>query len=302
MKLVVGATGFLGSEICKRLRANGETVRAFVRPGAKREQELVDLGVEIAHGDLKDPPSVEAACQGARSIISTATCIMSRRSGDSLETVDRDGLLNLIDTAKRAGVKYFQFMSGTPNFRPSSPFGRYKREVEHAARNSGMAWNVLQPGAFMETAFSPMAGWNLKEGRIRIAGPGTTLASFISLYDVAEFSVAVDRDLSLHDRDLPLGGPEALSTVDAIKVFEQALGRPLKVSHVPIVALKTMKVLVQPFNPYLSSILDLMTWNKDDVIDMTETAKLIPNKLTSIEDHAKRAVAPLGQSHDVSQS
>src|SRR5687768_2002609 len=34
MTLVVGATGRLGLEICRRLREAGDEVRAFVRPGA----------------------------------------------------------------------------------------------------------------------------------------------------------------------------------------------------------------------------------------------------------------------------
>ncbi len=295
MILVVGATGWLGSEICKRLKANGETVRGFVRPGAKREQELVDLGVEIAHGDLKDPASVEAACQGVESIISTATCIMSRRSGDSFKKVDHDGLLNLVETAKRSGVKYFQFMSFSPNVTTDHPFGVYKRTVERAVRNSGMTWSVVQPGAFMEIGFSAIGGWNLKKGRVRLVGPGTAVHTYISLYDVADFAVEAFRNPSLHNRDLPLGGPAAMSTLDAIGVFEKALGKPIKVSRVPIPILKIVKFMVRPFNPHLASILGLITDGQhfDDVIDMSETAKLLPHPLTSVEDHAKKTVAAL---------
>jgi len=293
--LVVGATGYLGSEICKRLRTNGETVRGFVRPGAKREQELVALGVEIAHGDLKDPASVEAACQGVESIISTATCIMSKRSGDSLKKVDHDGLLNLVETARRTGVKYFQFMSFSPNAISNHPFATYKRAVERAVRQSGMTWSVLQPGAFMEIAFSDMAGWDLKKGKVRIVGPGKTLASFISLYDVADFSVEAARNPSLHNRDLVLGGPQPLSTMDAIGEFEKALGKPLKVSHAPIPVLKIAKFVVRPFSPNLASILGLITSGvqHDDVVDMSETAKLLSHELTSVEDYAKKTVAAL---------
>ena len=50
MILVVGATGALGSEICRRLRSRNLPVRGLVRPGSAREAELRSLGVEISSG------------------------------------------------------------------------------------------------------------------------------------------------------------------------------------------------------------------------------------------------------------
>ena len=50
MILVAGATGVLGSEIVRRLRARGEKVRAFVRTTSAPEKVelLQQLGAEIA--------------------------------------------------------------------------------------------------------------------------------------------------------------------------------------------------------------------------------------------------------------
>jgi uncharacterized protein YbjT (DUF2867 family) len=59
MILVVGATGLVGSDVCRRLAARGRPVRALVR--ATSDPAKVDalraLGVEVAHGDLHDPAS-----------------------------------------------------------------------------------------------------------------------------------------------------------------------------------------------------------------------------------------------------
>ena len=55
MILVVGATGMLGLEICRRLREQGRAVRALVRPGSPKESLLREIGVEIHHGDLRTP-------------------------------------------------------------------------------------------------------------------------------------------------------------------------------------------------------------------------------------------------------
>ena len=147
MNLVVGATGMLGFEICQRLRARGQPTRALVRTGSSKEQLLKDIGAEIVHGDLKDEPTLEAACRGASVVITTANSIVSRRSGDTLETVDRDGSLALIRAAKAAGVGQFIYTSGTPRLPTNNTFVRYKREVESVLRSSGLNWTILQPCA-----------------------------------------------------------------------------------------------------------------------------------------------------------
>ncbi len=68
--LVAGATGILGSQICRLLVEQGKTVRALVRstsdPG--KVHKLKQLGVELVVGDLKDRPSLDAACQGVASV------------------------------------------------------------------------------------------------------------------------------------------------------------------------------------------------------------------------------------------
>src|SRR5258705_8877106 len=79
MNLVVGATGSLGSEIVKLLADAGKPARAPVRPTSdqKKVDQLQTLGAQIVSGDLKDRPSLDAACRGVRSIISTASSTLS---------------------------------------------------------------------------------------------------------------------------------------------------------------------------------------------------------------------------------
>lgn len=60
MKLVVGATGLVGSEICRLLVEKGKSVRALVRKSSDPEKvaTLEKLGVELAIGDLREPSSL----------------------------------------------------------------------------------------------------------------------------------------------------------------------------------------------------------------------------------------------------
>lgn len=59
MYLVTGAAGFLGSNVCRELVANGVLVRAFVLPNDKSAKFIPD-GVEIIEGDLCDKKSLES--------------------------------------------------------------------------------------------------------------------------------------------------------------------------------------------------------------------------------------------------
>ena len=91
--LLVGATGLLGPDICRQLTTTGHHVRALIRRTANAEKraELERLGVEGVEGDLKDAPSLARACGGVEAVISTASSMLSRQDGDSIETVDQRG-------------------------------------------------------------------------------------------------------------------------------------------------------------------------------------------------------------------
>ena len=77
MNLVVGATGLLGREICRRLAAAGKPVRALVRATSDQAKvdELKGYGAQIAVGDVRDRASLDAACQGAAAVISTVSAV-----------------------------------------------------------------------------------------------------------------------------------------------------------------------------------------------------------------------------------
>lgn len=233
MILVVGATGLLGSEVCRRLRADGRPVRGLVRPGSGKEAALRDIGVEISHGDLRERASVEAACRGVSSIVDTATAMGSRDKSLKLRDIDGAAQLQLVEVARKAGVAQFVFVSASPNLQSSAPLVAYKRQTEQAVRASGMRWTILQPTCFTEVWLSDPLGWNHEIGSATIFGAGTAPLSWISIEDVASHVVASLDDPRLANRNLPLAGPQAISPNDVVKVFEQASGRTYKIKRVP---------------------------------------------------------------------
>jgi uncharacterized protein YbjT (DUF2867 family) len=90
MRLVVGATGLLGAEICRRLATAGKSFRAMIRKTSDpaKKDTLKQLGAELVEADLKDRASLDRACQGVRAVITTPTSIGSKQEADTFQSVD----------------------------------------------------------------------------------------------------------------------------------------------------------------------------------------------------------------------
>lgn len=286
MILVAGATGLLGSEIARRLRSGGHAVRALVRPGAAGVPALAAAGVETTEGDLKDEASLARACAGVRAVVSTVTATTSRRPGDTLKTVDRDGQTRLVAVARRVGVERFVYVSLSANI-PASTLVNYKRRVEDAVRSSGMAWVILQPPAFMDIWLSPRLGWDIANARAMIVGDGTRPTSFVALSDVARFAVLAAADPRLANRNLPLGGPEALSPQQVLTICEEVTGRRFRVRRVPLAVVKVAAALLRPIAPVPAALAALAVASAEvgDPIDMAPLIREFPGPLVSVRDY-----------------
>ena len=212
MILVVGATGLVGGEVCKKLAARGEKVRALVRTTSSKEkvEALRSAGVELCVGDLKDPGSLAAACRGVDAVISTASSTLSRQAGDSIESVDGAGQMSLVNAAKVADVGRFLFVSFRRPPGLSFPLGDAKREVEKAI--ASMNFTVIQASYFMEVWLGPELGFDYANATARICGPGTSPISWVSFVDVAEMCAVAIRHPSAERRTIEFGGPEAISS------------------------------------------------------------------------------------------
>jgi uncharacterized protein YbjT (DUF2867 family) len=118
MILVVGATGMVGREVCRLLTAAGKPIRAMVRATSDpaKVDELRGLGASVEQGDLCDPDSIRAACQGVSAVIATASSMpFAYRPGENTpQTTDEDGYLCLIDAACEGGAQQFVYTSFPP--------------------------------------------------------------------------------------------------------------------------------------------------------------------------------------------
>jgi uncharacterized protein YbjT (DUF2867 family) len=283
--LVIGATGLVGLEACRRLRESGAAVRALIRPtaDAQKRAELERLGVELAQGDLKDPASLARACAGAQSVISTASSTLTRQSGDSIETVDRRGQLALVDAARTAGVEHVVFVSFRDNPAIRFPLTEAKREVEQALKTSGMAFTILQASYFMEVWLTPALGFDPANGKVRIYGDGNQPVSWVSYKDVAQAAAAAVSERAARNQVVELGGPQALSPLEVVRMFEAAGAGEIATEHVPATALQAqMNAATDPLEKTFAGL--MLQYTGGDAIDSAASSRLFPFRMTSVRD------------------
>jgi NADH dehydrogenase len=283
--LLVGATGLLGLDICRWLTDAKHDVRALVRPtsDAGKRAALAALGAELVDGDLKDPASLARACGGVQAVVSTASSTLSRQGGDSTESVDHQGQLALVDAARRAGVDHFVFVSFRENPNIQFPLTVAKRAVERALKASGMAYTVLQASYFMEVWLTPALGFDAANGKVRLYGDGSRPISWISYRDVARAAAMAVTEPKARNMVVALGGPQALSPREVVRMFESAGAGTIATEVVPEAALEAQRASAT--DSLQQSFAGLMLqYAAGDAIDTTTSSRLFPFQMTSVGD------------------
>jgi len=323
--LVVGATGQLGTAVVDRLRRGGQRVRALVRAGSPREFE--SEGVELAFGDLREPESLVAACQGMATVVSTANAVVPRDKG-TFAQVEETGYDNLLDACRAENVRRFIFMSvvPTPHDKSVTTF-RLKRRIEERIQGSGLAYSIFRGDFFMDDWFALMgsaiplrgakahtlrrpfwfakgfmrfAGSSIdKRGIALVPGDGRSRHTPVALDDVAAILAAAASEpetgesANLVDN---LGGPEILSWHDVVAIFSRVLGRPLKMVHTPAKVYRVAADVLEALSPPAGNLM-AMSWvasMSDTAFDGKPLAERFGVRLTTAEEflRAKAALPP----------
>ncbi len=288
--LVLGASGYVGSNLVPLLATRGFTVRA-----ASRRLDALQArgwrGVELVAADALDAASLDIALQG---VDIAFYLVHSMAAGAGFPLLDRNGATNFRDAAARAGVQRIVYLGGL------QPGGRSSTHL--ASR--GETGDILRAG--------PVPVTELRAGVI--IGPGSAAFEIIrdlvfhlpamvtprwvssrsqpiALADVLEDLVQLAQLPQAAGAIYDAGGPEVLTYRDMMMQFGELVGRRPLIVPVPVLT------------PQLSSYwLDLVTavptnvaralidgLEHDVLADDTALRALLPRTLTTYRDAAKAA-------------
>jgi uncharacterized protein YbjT (DUF2867 family) len=138
---VTGGTGFVGGHLLRLALAGGYDVRALTRGWKPPEHETVWVD-----GALDRPDSLAKLCAGADAVIHIAGMINGSR--EAFREVNVGGTANMIDAARRSGVRRFVHISSLAAREPQlSAYGWSKMKSERLVSASGLDWTIIRPPA-----------------------------------------------------------------------------------------------------------------------------------------------------------
>jgi uncharacterized protein YbjT (DUF2867 family) len=229
--LLTGATGTVGSALLRQLTAEGRPVRALVRDQRRLGDQRVR--VQIALGDLSDPPSFRNALRGVDTVVHLAASIRDQPRG-SIEELNAVATLRLVRAAERAGVRRFVFFSAlNAHHHSRTRFFRAKALAEEAVEASSLESTVFRPSII----YTPGDPWLTLLDRLSrlpavpVSGSGKALYQPVWAEDVAD---AVMSALDSSNSAYELAGPEVLSYDDIVRTVLRAAGRRRRLLHVPL--------------------------------------------------------------------
>jgi uncharacterized protein YbjT (DUF2867 family) len=266
MLLLTGATGLVGSTLLRRLLAEGIPVRCLVRD--PRRLGPLRVRVQIALGDLTDPPSFRNALRGVETVVHLAAAIRDQRRG-SIEELNGIATWRMVQAAQRQGVERFVFFSAlgaSPHHRTRCL--RAKALAEQAVREAELRSTVFAPSII----YAPGDPWLTLLERLAllpvmpVSGRGRAVFQPIWAEDVADGVIASLRDggTDSHER-IELAGPETLSHSEIVRTLLRSLGRRRPLLHVPTpLVSRSLRVLERLAGPSA-----LATWDEAELMEVS---------------------------------
>lgn len=237
MDLVLGASGYVGSNLVPYLLAEGRRVRA-----ASRHVNVLEArgwtDAELVPADALDPDSLDAACTG----IDTAYYLVhSMAAGGNFPELDARAARNFAAAAARANVRRIVYVGGLIPSQPRSKHLRSRQQTGDILRDgavpvtevrAGMiigpgsaAWEVIRDlvnylpimvtPRWVESKSTPIALGNLLTILLHIADFDETAGQ---IYDV--------------------GGPDTLTYREIMLAYAELVGKRPLIIPVPVVTPK----------------------------------------------------------------
>jgi uncharacterized protein YbjT (DUF2867 family) len=269
MLLLTGATGLVGSALLPRLLAEGTEVRCLVRDPRRLGAQRVR--VQIALGDLTDPPSFRNALRGVQTVVHLAASIRDQPRG-SIEELNGIATWRMVEAAERQGVERFVFFSALgASTHHRTRCLRAKALAEQAVREADVHSIVFAPSI----VYAPGDPWLTLLERLAllpvmpVSGRGRAAFQPIWAEDVAGCVISVLRAQDGEPRErYELAGPETLTHADMVRTLLRSRNRRRLLLHVPTpIVSRALRLLERAGGPRAFA-----TWDEAELMETAMTS------------------------------
>jgi uncharacterized protein YbjT (DUF2867 family) len=269
---VIGASGFIGRYVVKRLAARGSVIAAVVRDvdSAKFLQPMGDVG-QIARlgANLLDDARLAAAIAGAEAVINLVG-ILHESGSQRFDAIHHEGPARLGALATAAGVKRLVHISalGADPAAPSA-YGRSKAAGEQALRAGFAGATILRPSIVFgpeDAFFNRFARLAQFLPALPLIGGGKTRFQPVYVGDVADAAMAALDDPASAGRTYELGGPRIYTFRELLELILAETRRKRLLVPVPWAMARCQGALLQLLpNPPLT-VDQVRSLERDNVV------------------------------------
>lgn len=223
--VLAGASGYLGRNIAEALSHADYDTTVIVR----KDKHMFDPSkFTIVTAEVTKPDTLQGLMEGVDTVITTVG-ITRQKDGLTYRDVDYQANLNLLNEAKKHGVRRFIYISvlhGDELRRLK--ICQAKEAFVDKLQASGLDYCVVRPNGY----FSDMADFlgMARKGRAYLFGTGETRINPIHGADLAEVCVQA---ISTDQQEILAGGPDVYTLNQIAGLAFKAVGKPTKITHVP---------------------------------------------------------------------
>jgi len=292
---LTGGTGFVGNEVLKQLVAAGHTARCLIRSGSEGKLAVRE-GVEVRHGDVTEPETLEGALKGCDAIIHLVG-IIREFPGQRItfERMHVEATRNAVEAAEAQGVKRYLQMSANGTRRNADcAYHKTKWQAEEAVRASSLDWTIFRPSLIFgpgDAFVNMLADMMRKLPVMPVIGDGKYRMSPVAVEDVAASFVKALTMPETVGQTFHCGGPQSYSYDELLDLIGSALGKShVAKLHHPVFLMKTAAALFEsiPAFPITGSQMTMLL--EGNVCDPQEWAEAFGITPASFSEGIRRYV------------
>ena len=288
--LIIGGTGTLGRQIVLQALTKGYQVRCLVR-NFRKASFLKEWGVELVYGDLTKPETLPPCLKGITAIIDASASRPSEL--DSLQKVDWEGKIYLIEAAQSANIQRFVFFSAqnVEQFR-NIPLLKLKYGIESKLKKSQIPYTIFRLTGFYQGLIEQYAIPILENLPIWVTKENMYV-SYLDTQDIAKFCLRSLQLPNTKNQVFLLIGLKGWVSTEIINLCEQLGGQSAKVQRIPSFLLKSVSSFFGFFEwgenisdrLAFVEILNVENNASESAFDLYKLFKMDPTEINQLDDY-----------------